>query len=57
MKRIAIFASGSGTNAQRIAEYFSSNPEVSIVRIYCNNPEAFVLTRAKEFEYPGSSFH
>jgi phosphoribosylglycinamide formyltransferase-1 len=52
MKRIAIFASGSGTNAQRIAEFFSHNRDVSIVRIYCNNPDAFVLTRARRLNIP-----
>lgn len=56
MKRIAIFASGSGTNAQRIAEYFSTNPNVSIVRIYCNNPEAFVLKRAQRLNIPSLIF-
>jgi phosphoribosylglycinamide formyltransferase-1 len=56
MKRIAIFASGSGTNAQRIAEYFSTNSQVSIVRIYCNNPEAFVLTRARRLNIPSLIF-
>ena len=56
MKRIAIFASGSGTNAQRIAEYFSTNSKVSIVRIYCNNPEAFVLTRARRLNIPSLIF-
>lgn len=56
MKRIAIFASGSGTNAQRIAEYFSTNPDVSIVRIYCNNPEAFVLNRAQRLDIPSLIF-
>jgi phosphoribosylglycinamide formyltransferase 1 len=56
MKRISIFASGSGTNAQRISEYFSSNQEVSIVRIFCNNPEAYVLTRAKHLNIPFLTF-
>ena len=30
MKRIAIFASGSGTNFQRIAEYFKMNEAIEI---------------------------
>jgi phosphoribosylglycinamide formyltransferase 1 len=56
MKKIAIFASGSGTNAQRIAEYFAKKNEVSIVRIYCNNPDAFVLKRAHSLHIPSLIF-
>jgi phosphoribosylglycinamide formyltransferase 1 len=49
MKKIAIFASGSGTNAQAIAEYFAENNEVKIDCILTNNSEAYVLERAKLF--------
>lgn len=52
MKKIAIFASGSGTNAQNIIEYFADNNNVQVCRIYSNNPDAFVLTRAKNFNIP-----
>jgi len=44
---IAIFASGSGTNAQAILEYFSGNNLVDIKCIYSNNPSAYALTRGK----------
>lgn len=47
MEKIAIFASGSGTNAQRIIEYFKDHPSISVDLVLSNNPEAFVLTRAK----------
>jgi phosphoribosylglycinamide formyltransferase 1 len=47
--RIAIFASGSGTNAQKIMEYFSENENVVIDSLWSNNPEAFALERAKKF--------
>ena len=40
MKRLSIFVSGNGTNLQRIAEYFSSNPDVEIANVVCNNPHA-----------------
>lgn len=46
--RIAIFASGSGSNAQRLAEYFTGNGKAEILAIYCNNPNAFVLERANK---------
>lgn len=47
MEKIAIFASGNGTNAQRIIEYFKGHPIISVELVLSNNPEAFVLTRAK----------
>ncbi|PLX05091.1 MAG: phosphoribosylglycinamide formyltransferase [Marinilabiliales bacterium] len=47
-KRIAIFASGNGTNAQRIVEYFSDKKEVEICLILSNKPNAGVLLRAQK---------
>ena len=48
MTRIAIFASGSGSNAENIANYFSENSDVDVSLILTNNPNAFVLERAKK---------
>lgn len=50
MNRIAIFASGNGTNTERIMEYFSSNNDVKIELILSNNPNAGVLQRARKFD-------
>lgn len=47
MTRIAIFASGSGSNAENIVNYFGSNPNVEVSLILTNNKNAFVLERAK----------
>lgn len=47
MKRIAIFASGSGSNAENIANYFKGSTEVEISLILANNPSAYVLKRAE----------
>ncbi len=47
MKNIAIFASGSGSNAERISQYFEENPSVNIKIILTNNPKAGVLERAQ----------
>lgn len=52
MKNIAIFASGSGSNAQNIVNYFADNESVNIVLILCNNKQAFVLERAKNLNIP-----
>jgi formyltetrahydrofolate-dependent phosphoribosylglycinamide formyltransferase len=45
--RIAIFASGTGSNAKKIIEYFKNNDLVKIVLVVCNNPQAGVLQIAK----------
>lgn len=52
MKRIAIFASGSGSNAEKIAEYFSENDQIEVRLILTNNPDAGVIKRAKKFHIP-----
>jgi phosphoribosylglycinamide formyltransferase 1 len=51
-KRIAIFASGSGTNAEKIAKHFSGNTRIEIALILTNNPNAGVIARAKPFQIP-----
>ncbi|MGA3013644.1 MAG: phosphoribosylglycinamide formyltransferase [Bacteroidales bacterium] len=57
MIRIAIFASGSGTNAQRITEYFRERPGfISVDLILSNRKDAFVLERAKNLGVPCITF-
>ena len=46
MKRIAIFASGSGSNAENIITYFQNNKKAKVVCVLSNNPNARVLERA-----------
>ncbi|MDR1172930.1 MAG: phosphoribosylglycinamide formyltransferase [Bacteroidales bacterium] len=46
MKHIVIFASGSGSNAQQIAEYFSKSNTARVIMIYSNRADAYVLQRA-----------
>lgn len=48
MKHIAIFASGSGTNAKAIIEYFAKHPEIRVALVLTNNPSAGVLKIAHE---------
>lgn len=46
-KNIAIFASGNGSNAQRIVEYFANNESIKVACIIYNRKEAYVAERAK----------
>ncbi len=55
-KRIAIFASGSGSNAQKIMEHFKKHADVEVALILTNNPDAYVLQRADNFEVPAHIF-
>lgn len=55
-KRIAIFASGSGSNAQKIMEHFKKHNEAEVAIVLTNNPEAYVLQRADNFEIPTHVF-
>jgi phosphoribosylglycinamide formyltransferase, formyltetrahydrofolate-dependent len=56
MKKIAVFASGSGSNAQNIMEYFMNKPCVSVEVILSNKADAYVLERAKNFKVPSYVF-
>ena len=56
MKRIAIFASGNGSNAENIARYFSERTSARIVLICSNNPRARVHERALRLGIPFVSF-
>ena len=44
-KQIAVFASGSGSNAENIYHYFQNSVEVEFKFLVCNNPKAGVLQR------------
>ena len=53
---IAIFASGSGTNAERIMRSFKEHPCIKIVCLFSNNPAAYAVERAKKFKLPACVF-
>ena len=57
MKKIAIFASGNGTNVQRIAEYFSDKKNINISIILSNKKDAYVLQRAENLDIPSYIFN
>jgi len=55
-KRIAIFASGSGSNAQKIMEHFKYANDAEVALVLSNNADAYVLQRADNFEIPSHIF-
>jgi phosphoribosylglycinamide formyltransferase-1 len=52
MINIAVFASGAGSNAKKIIDYFKDHQLARIALIVCNNPTAGVLTIAHEAHIP-----
>ena len=52
IKHIAIFASGTGSNAQKIVDYFKNSKNIKISLIVCNNPDAGVLKIAANEKIP-----
>ncbi len=56
MTRIAIFASGSGTNAENIIKYFASNEKIEIACVVTNKKDAFVLKRAENLNIDSKFF-
>ncbi|MDR2968994.1 MAG: phosphoribosylglycinamide formyltransferase [Tannerellaceae bacterium] len=56
MKNIAVFASGSGSNAENIITYFAGHSEIRVAMIVSNNPNAGVLERAERLGVPSFVF-
>jgi phosphoribosylglycinamide formyltransferase-1 len=52
MSKLAIFSSGTGSNAARIIRYFQGHPSISIGLIVCNNAHAGVLNIASAAGVP-----
>lgn len=50
MKKIAIFASGNGSNCENIIKYFSQSEVARVVLVVTNNPSAKVIERAKRLD-------
>ncbi|MBC5837384.1 phosphoribosylglycinamide formyltransferase [Flavobacterium muglaense] len=50
MKKIVVFASGSGTNAENIIKYFIENKSAKVVSVFTNNSKAMVVERAGKYE-------
>ncbi|MFP4042469.1 MAG: phosphoribosylglycinamide formyltransferase [Bacteroidales bacterium] len=52
MRKIAIFASGSGTNAENIAQYFRGHKYIKVELILTNKKDAYVIKRAEKLSIP-----
>ena len=52
MPQIAIFASGSGSNAENIIQHFKKTRTAKVALIICNNPKAGVIDRAHRLRIP-----
>jgi phosphoribosylglycinamide formyltransferase-1 len=52
MTRIAIFASGSGTNAENIIKYFQNSDSIRVSKVYCNKKNAGVFERCARLNVP-----
>ena len=57
MKRIVIFASGSGSNAENLIKFFHNSDNASVIQVLTNNPRAKVLDRCKNLNISALSFN
>jgi len=51
-KKLAIFASGSGSNAENICTYFANHSGIKVILICTNKLDAFIVKRAKKLNIP-----
>ncbi|MDR1345026.1 MAG: phosphoribosylglycinamide formyltransferase [Tannerellaceae bacterium] len=56
MKNIAIFASGSGSNAENIVKYFEGDGFIKVALVLSNNPKAGVHARVNALGVPSFTF-
>ncbi len=55
-KKIVLFASGNGSNVERICDYFSSNKMLEVDKVFTNNKNAKVLDRIIPYRISGECF-
>lgn len=56
MIKIAVFASGSGSNAENIADYFKGDKDINVVLVVSNKKDAFVHERARKMNIESITF-
>lgn len=54
--RLAVFISGSGSNAEEIFLHFRNHPSIKVEMVLSNNPDAYGLERARKFSVPSRVF-
>jgi len=52
MHHLAIFASGSGSNAENIIKHFHNEPQIRVSCVCTNRPDAYVIDRARKYNVP-----
>lgn len=57
MKKILLFASGTGSNVENIIKYFENRPEINVVGVFTNNANAKVLDKARQHNVPTLIFN
>jgi len=57
MTRLAIFASGSGSNAENLIRHFAGSPDIQVALVLSNRATAFVLERAQRLDIPTVVFN
>ncbi|MEN9947295.1 MAG: hypothetical protein RL106_118 [Bacteroidota bacterium] len=50
--RVAIWGSGTGSNAKNLIQFFQNSPKVEIAWVLSNKPEALILQHAKDAGIP-----
>ena len=54
--RLAVFASGNGTNVENIAHYFKRHETIHVYEVFSNKADAYVHERAKKLAIPSNTF-
>ena len=57
MKKILLFASGTGSNVENIIHHFKNHQDIIVVGVLTNNPNAQVIDKAKNHNVPTLIFN
>jgi len=57
MKKILLFASGTGSNVENIIQYFKNHHDIIVVGVFTNNPHAKVLEKVEKHKVPTLIFN
>lgn len=56
-KKVAVFASGNGTNAEKIFDQFKDHPQIEVALLFANKTGVGVLERANRYNIPSVVFN